>query len=103
MAHDNMNLFDSPDDFKLGTGVEVVSFLTQQQLQIASHVSAGHVGPHHAVWHRETLVDWYRVRHAVACVQYYTGRAPRSIPSTMTPEHVFSLLTACLAIHCYSE
>jgi len=67
-SYGNTNLFDGADDFELGTGVEMMSLFTQQQLQIACDVAAGDVGSHHTMRHCKSLVDRHRMSYTVSRV-----------------------------------
>lgn len=51
-------LLDSADNLELGRRVEIMTLLAQQQLQVASYVTASNVGPHYAVRHCKAFIDW---------------------------------------------
>jgi hypothetical protein len=65
-------LLDQPHHLLFGARVEDVAALAEQGLQIFGYVSPGHVDSPYAIGHRETLIHRYRMRHAVARVQYHT-------------------------------
>lgn len=77
-------LFDHSDNLKLCRGVEAVSFLPQQQPEVAGHIPASYVRSHDAVWHGKTLVDGYSMGYPVTRVQHYTCRPTSSISTHKT-------------------
>ena len=73
------NLFHRSDNLKLGGGLEEEALSSEEQLQVAGHISAGDVGPHDGVREGKPLVDWHRMSHAVARIQHHARRPTSGI------------------------
>lgn len=72
-------LLDVADDLTLGRGRKGIPALREQLHHVVCEVAPGHVDARDGMWHRETLIDWYDVCHAVARVDHHACRSPRAV------------------------
>jgi hypothetical protein len=65
-----INLFDCPHHLKFSTGVEMVTLLAQEQLQMPGNIATSNVCPHHTMRHSKAFVDRHSMCHAVTSIKY---------------------------------
>ena len=62
-------LLDRPHDLAFGRGVQVVSSVSQEELEVVCDVSACDIYPSDGMWHGETFEDGNSVGYTISGVQ----------------------------------